>query len=351
MSGDSLSISPGGQQAILDGPALEPPPGVVSNFADPPNHNAAALAVIIFLLALGTLSASLYAYGRCYVAKQFHFSDLVGLAAYGVFIGFVYANLRVYLHTGFFIHQWDIQLKNISQFQLSYTLGIVLYLYTLMLAKVAILLQWNRIFVPKGVRNTFFWTSCSLIAVITTYSIGASLVIIIPCAPFEAHIDELATCSRGSEILDLLSASINVIVDFAILILPQQVIWKLQMSRQRRRGLSLVFLIGILACFSAIGRTALSTYYFLTPSFHADSTYCLSFAALIPLVEGTFGILVFSVPGIPKAVHALNTSPVVTSIKSWTASSVSSLRSKASRGTLKGSSLERDEKQGWKALS
>ncbi|KAI1129660.1 hypothetical protein F5Y10DRAFT_263886 [Nemania abortiva] len=334
MSADLSSLSPEELQALLDGPALPPPPGVVPNLDNPPNHNDAGLATIIVLLALATIAMGLYAYGRIFHLKRFHVSDIIGCAAYVVFVAFIWANLRVYLYTGFFIHQWNIRLGNINQFVLSYTYGIIFYLYTIMLAKVAILLQWIRIFVPRKTRNFFFWTACVLMSIVAVYYTAASLVIIIPCAPFEKNIDVLATCSPGAEILDLFSASINLVLDIAILLLPQRVIWKLQMSRRRRMGISFVFAIGALACVAALARTGISIYYYSSPDFAADSTYSLSYSALIPLVESTFGILVFCIPGAPKGIQAVADSKIASSVRSWTNSSVQALRSKASHGTL-----------------
>lgn len=46
--------------------------------------------------------------------------------------------------------------------------------------------------------------------------------------------------------LNLASACINVVSDVAILILPQQIIWRLQMSTKRRFGVSIIFAAGLL---------------------------------------------------------------------------------------------------------
>lgn len=46
--------------------------------------------------------------------------------------------------------------------------------------------------------------------------------------------------------LDICTATFNLILDIVILILPQRVIWKLQMTTSRKVGISLVFSIGLL---------------------------------------------------------------------------------------------------------
>ncbi|KAI8963501.1 hypothetical protein F5Y11DRAFT_365088 [Daldinia sp. FL1419] len=334
------SLSPEEQEAILNGPALTPPPGVTPNFDNPPNNSDGGLAVILVCLILACASSLLYTYGRIFQTKQAHFSDLVGLAALGVFLAFIYANVRVYRYTGFFVHQWDIRLKDIPEFVYSYTLGIVFYLLTLMLIKAAILLQWIRIFVPVGTRNAFFWICTALITVNVLFFTTALLIVIIPCAPFEAHVEDLGSCSPGSKYLDLTSASLNLLLDYSIFSIPQMIIWRLQMSWKRKVGISFAFLIGLLACAAATARTAVSIYYFRTPDFYNDKTYSLSYIALLPLAETACGILVFTVPGTPKAVAGLGSSKLVMSIKSWTSTSVQALRTIPSYRTLRRPSLQ-----------
>ena len=52
--------------------------------------------------------------------------------------------------------------------------------------------------------------------------------------------------TMDSKALDLTSASINFIIDVVVLILPQKVIWGLQMSFSKRLGVSTVFMFGFL---------------------------------------------------------------------------------------------------------
>ncbi|KAI1074443.1 hypothetical protein F5B20DRAFT_563736 [Whalleya microplaca] len=337
---DLSSLSPNELEAALNGPALQPPPGITPDFDNPPNRNAAALAAIIVCLTLPTISAILYTYGRVFYVKIFHVSDLFGLAAYGAFVGFIYANYRVYEGTGYFVHQWDIRLKDINDFVVPYTLGIVMYIFTIMLVKAAILLQLVRIFVPTGTRNFFFWLCITLTTVEVLYHLVAGLITVIPCAPFEAHLDDLATCSPGSQYIDLISASMNVLLDYIIFLFPQRVIWRLQMSKKRRLGISLIFAIGLLGCIAATARIGVTIYYYTHEDFYNDSTYSLSYLALLPLAETTCGLLVFCIPGTPKALTDLGGNRLAVSIRSWTNISVQALRSKSSWRTLEQPSLQ-----------
>lgn len=46
--------------------------------------------------------------------------------------------------------------------------------------------------------------------------------------------------------LDITSAIVNLVVDIGILLLPQRVIWKLNMTPKNRRGVSAIFGLGIM---------------------------------------------------------------------------------------------------------
>lgn len=47
-------------------------------------------------------------------------------------------------------------------------------------------------------------------------------------------------------ITDILTAWVNLLMDLVVLILPQPIIWKLNMTRNRKIGVSLVFSAGLM---------------------------------------------------------------------------------------------------------
>lgn len=111
--------------------------------------------------------------------------------------------------------------------------------------------------------------------------------------------------------LDLSSAYFNLVADLFILLLPQRVIWTLQMSRQRKIGVSSIFSVGILyvslmsalpidffannlslrTCLCAVGRIIL-----IHPLKYAgdgDTNNQISKAFLLSIAEATLVILIF----------------------------------------------------------
>lgn len=122
-----------------------------------------------------------------------------------------------------------------------------MYLATMIFLKTAILLEWARIFGTGG-RKTFRWT-CYIIAVVNSiYYVFNIILECTSCTPRAYYWDKTIPgghCSNGA-VLALTSAVINLLLDVAMLVLPQGMIWRLNMSTKKRVGVSTVFIIGLL---------------------------------------------------------------------------------------------------------
>lgn len=115
------------------------------------------------------------------------------------------------------------------------------------LIKVAILLQYLRVFVPPKTRNAFFWICHSLIWSICILYLTIFFSEIFECSPIkklwkpwiEGH------CVDFSQ-LSMIAPVFSTVSDLAMLILPQHVIWNLHMTLKKKLGISALFLIGIM---------------------------------------------------------------------------------------------------------
>ncbi|KAJ2977104.1 hypothetical protein NUW58_g7913 [Xylaria curta] len=210
LSMDDISLlSPEEQAMLLEGPALPPPAGVSSNFDNPPNRNALSNGIISLILALATLGLIVRTYSRLVCVKQVRVEDYLALGSYATIVTLAVLLYRLIGSIGFFVHQWDVRLRD----------------------------------------------------------------------------------------LNIASSSVNLAVDFFILALPQGVIWKLQMSRKGRFGLSLVFTIGLLAVAVASYRLAAAVTFYQSP----DALYQAPGLAFAALAEPTCVFLVFCLPAAPVA--------------------------------------------------
>lgn len=121
------------------------------------------------------------------------------------------------------------------------------YFGILILIKSAILLEWITIFVPTGTRNLFFWTSWSILVIHALFYLSMIVVELTACSPFEKNWNPLipGKCLNTIAVSVAISA-INLPFDVVIFLLPQRVIWGLQMRSQRKIGISMLFAVGIL---------------------------------------------------------------------------------------------------------
>ncbi|KAI6089741.1 hypothetical protein F4821DRAFT_230826 [Hypoxylon rubiginosum] len=308
------SLSPEEQDIYVNGPLLPPPPGVVSNLVDPPNQNTLAQASCVVCLTLATIVLLLRAYSRIFVVRVIFIEDGLALCGYILFVAFNYWVYRLVADYGIFVHEWDTPVKNLAGVLYILHVGATIYCGAIMSLKVACLVEWARIFAPQGGR---FKLICYIVVWINvlfyTSTIFAS---IFACRPISAKWDKLIPGSCiNTMALDTISSIFNIVSDFAILLLPQKIIWRLQMTRKRKIGVSLVFAVGLLALSSACSRFGMTVKYVAT----SDTLYAIASVALWCLAEMTCMILVFCIPAIPKAFsedHILGR--VVTSLRSWT---------------------------------
>ncbi|KAI1496963.1 hypothetical protein F5X99DRAFT_45886 [Biscogniauxia marginata] len=307
MSGPSTStMSLEELTAYMNRPAFPPPPGVIPNFEDPPNNNAAAIATMVCSLTLCCSFSLLYAYMKLFVAKKVHIADYIALVALGVYLGLMVRIHDVMTHGGYFVHQWNLRMGQMPEYFHLYKQGVIFYVFSAMLVRQAILLQWITIFVPTGTRNAFFWTCHIVFWINTVFYLATGIVNIVGAATGEGFA--------------LSSASMNVVIDVIILFLPQRVIWNLNMSFERKLGVSIVFSLGVLACTSAIARVIVTAIRYAEPTVPGvpqEQTMHLSLVALLSTAETTFGLLVLTVTGIPKALNNLGMTKLPSLVKSW----------------------------------
>ncbi|KAJ8129295.1 hypothetical protein O1611_g4337 [Lasiodiplodia mahajangana] len=288
------------QDAILAGPALALPPGIPEpRFDNPPNGDALAYTAVSLCLVASTLAVLVRFYAKCIRVKKITIEESLMVGAYGVFVGYIYITYWLLDIVGFFVHQWDVRLRDFWTLLYIIHVGSNFYSVTMLVMKALILREWSRIFVPYGMRTTFWWTCHVVMAVNVIFYAAAIFLEDLSCFPYRRIWDKTVA---GSQCLDfkiivLIGASINVVLDVTTLILPQKAIWSLQLSRNKKIGVSLVFAIGILACAAAISRLVYTVFYFRSD----DTAYTLSALSLWLIAEMTCMFLIFAGPATPSA--------------------------------------------------
>ena len=135
-----------------------------------------------------------------------------------------------------FTHQW------VNAAGIGYCLSVVLI-------KLAILLQYRRIFVPNRQGSLpMYLTLYITMAIIVTFYIIAMIFNIVECTPREAIWNPFvqgASCFNRDGLFQA-TGVFNVVSDFTILIIPIPKIWQLQMTRSRKIAVTGLFATGLL---------------------------------------------------------------------------------------------------------
>ncbi|KAL8860206.1 MAG: hypothetical protein Q9178_003470 [Gyalolechia marmorata] len=290
-------LPPAKKQALLNGPAGKPPVGVQSNLDDPATLDGTIIAVLTLCLAISTTSILVRSYTRKYLIKSVALDDYIIVVAWIGHVGFVVPSIYCFL-VGGGRHMWDIRLKGV--FDLLYWLNIsgILYGIIVALIKVAILLQYLRIFVPHRKGNLPLFVSIHVVmwCVILFYFVD-TIFMIIMCLPREKIWNKLEPEGHcfNSHAAYMATGIFNVLSDFAILILPMVPIWKLQLPMRKKIMMLAVFTTGFCACITSIVRT-----YYTSESETGDVSYKLIIMGLWTWAELTAGILVSCLPVVPR---------------------------------------------------
>ncbi|KAI1412186.1 hypothetical protein F5Y13DRAFT_200180 [Hypoxylon sp. FL1857] len=293
------SLPPDEQAEILNGPAMQPPPGVVPNFNNPPNGNVMAQTVLGLCLALTTITVC----GRLWIRfllKKIFIGDYLLILTYALNIVYIALAYSISTSPGAFVRMWNIRVADITPILHTSFVMSHFYLSSIALIKVTILLEWIRIFVPRHTRNILFWASHSLIWINIIACVVAVISYNMACTPREYLWNKLinGSCTRidtatGSDVI----SAFNLATDILTFIIPQRAIWKLHMSTKKKIGVSLTFAVGILGIAVAIVRLVV----IIRQGPASDYTYDNSAVMLCSTAETTCGFLIVCIPALPKA--------------------------------------------------
>jgi len=125
----------------------------------------------------------------------------------------------------------------------------VLYGPVAFTAKLSILLQYLRAFVPSRTGNEilFYGVHVTIWANLVFYALGGILAVF-QCAPRESNWNPLipGRCAVNKNTTFIVTAAVNLVSDISILLLPVSSIWHLQIPMREKAKISAVFAVGLL---------------------------------------------------------------------------------------------------------
>ncbi|KAI0543497.1 hypothetical protein F4679DRAFT_109637 [Xylaria curta] len=294
---DLSYLTPAQQAAFLDSPALAPPEGITQNLINPTNSNSLSMTIAVLAILLSSIFVSIRLYVSLVVSKTFFLTDGIMILCFGLsaaFYGFVLDSI---LQVGYLVHQWDVTYGDFFHELKAFWIKQNLYGFSIFFIKIAIILEWIRIFNPRRTKNVFYWAAWAILAVHTLFYIPTAFIYNLACRPWERSYNPFIKGKCFDSVkLWLVSGVINFAVDVAIFPLPQNVIWHLRMSGKKKASIAAVFGVGILSIVSAAFRLGW-TVQFTTSS---DVLYTQTSLDLWLMAEMTSALILFCVPSVPK---------------------------------------------------
>ncbi|KAI0198734.1 hypothetical protein F4808DRAFT_249411 [Astrocystis sublimbata] len=264
------------------------PAGDIGNHALPK-----AIVIITGVLALGALLTRLTARK---IMHRLGLADLLLVISMIFYIVHHYNAWQVSIYPGLGVHQWQFNPELAKASNYNFKIGSIFFGLNIVFLKIAILMDWLYVFVPAGTRNGLFWILQTLIWGNAVFYFIGTFIEAFQCPPQDVG---TSRCNIDVAKYNVASGVINVVSDLTILIAPHWVIWKLNLSRARKIGVSVLFLVGALATGSAIGRVIAVTNAYAT----GDILYHSVEINLWAMAEQTFGYLVIGIPALPKVLH------------------------------------------------
>ncbi|ORY19191.1 hypothetical protein BCR34DRAFT_207628 [Clohesyomyces aquaticus] len=276
-------------------PALEAHPGVISNLQNPYSLEPYVLATSVLCLTLATMATLARMFTKVYILKKVELEDyslIVANATFAAFTGVLLAGTV----EGAGTHQWNVSVAQFRKVVLYANVAEILYPPLMFAAKLAVLLQIQRIFTVH--KKTFiYWAALILIAANFITYITIFFIFIFACHPREkiwmSHIAGQCLDVNGAIIA---TGAMNLVSDITILFLPLIGIMDLQMPSKRKIGVAAVFGTCALSIVSSIFRLI----YSVRLARSNDVTWELAPVGMWALAECETVIMVACFPTFPR---------------------------------------------------
>ncbi|KAI0121425.1 hypothetical protein F4776DRAFT_630805 [Hypoxylon sp. NC0597] len=280
-------------EALLNGPALSPPPGVIPQLDNPPSNRATAISVPIVCLVVSTLAMAMRLYTRIRIIRHMSITDYSLLLGWAIFVAYIACILLAFEYAPG-VHQWDLRLRDYREFNYYMYIGSAIYGISIFFVKLSILMQYIQVFMPANQPKVMYRTTMSIIGLNFGYYLARTFIEIFACQPVAKAWDPLITEGRCIDVMsrDVASGIINTTSDFVILILPQLVIWRLNISFKNKTAVSVIFLIAVFACVSSAVRLS----YAVALQRQSDFSYYSWLTSLWTLPEIAGGIVAACLP-------------------------------------------------------
>ncbi|KAI9783008.1 MAG: hypothetical protein M1816_001622 [Peltula sp. TS41687] len=265
---------------------IDPPPGVIPNFKNPPSRSGQLLAANLACLIIASLFVTLRAYTHTFLLMSIVFSVCSMLLS----------------RLGLGVHLWDVPLSTFSPSWLKMHMILnAIYPILIWLVKSSILLLYIRVL---GTCDRTRNGAIGLIVFTGIYCFAAFIGTIFACTP-RRKIWDMSV--QGGHCIDIKTmqvtvAALNVVTDVLILLLPMPLVWYfLRVPRRQKIALTAVFMTGSFVCIVSMVRLK----EVIAVKHTRDITWAVFDSTLWSIVEANVGIAVACMPTLKLLVRKI----------------------------------------------
>ncbi|KAI9792578.1 MAG: hypothetical protein M1816_002098 [Peltula sp. TS41687] len=277
-------------------PGILPPVGVTPDFIHPESRANYCIAVHTVVLTIATLFLAVRMYVKLRITRSPGWDDYTIVLAWITSIAYSGVGLAQ-LQYGLGVHGWNVPLPDIIKWRQLSNVEQTMYPMLIFVLKLSILLLYRRIFAPSRRTKVFIGV---IVAFLFFFYLSNMIVKIFSCTPRKLIWDKrIPGHCTNPHTLYLVTAIVNVISDFYILLLPLPAIWHLQVPLARRIGLMLAFSAGLFACITSIVRLAET----IKHASYKDASWEVLTIHLWTVIEINVGIACACMPALPSFYH------------------------------------------------
>ncbi|GAQ35202.1 uncharacterized protein BO87DRAFT_408151 [Aspergillus neoniger CBS 115656] len=264
-------------------PAMEPPPGQVSNFIDPPYCGAKFVVVNCVFLPMALIALIVRTWTRVVVVRSVSWDDYLMIFA-AIFSTVMTGVTLKMLDFGLGKHMWDVPLDHLTPWFLKFNVvAAIIYCAGTGFTKVSVCVFYLRIFPSHGFRLAVW----SIVFIAVGYNVASVLANVFSCTPIAAAWDlTLPANCMNRPVFYFANAGLGIFTDFATVLVPIPWLRRLQMPARQKVAvgsmLAMGCSVGIVSCIR------LASLYVLMNS--TDLTWATTNALLWCTIELNLGI-------------------------------------------------------------
>ncbi|KAF2703203.1 hypothetical protein K504DRAFT_474066 [Pleomassaria siparia CBS 279.74] len=280
-------------------PVATPPPGIQSNFIDPPSLMSAVIVGTI-VVQLSTLP---FIFTRAFVnitTRTVLPEDILSYLAYGAFIA---QNTLIIINSthGMARHTWDVSLATIVPGTRMYNIIFICYTVSGGFAKACVFLQLKRIFTTV-LKGLVYWVIVGSLTVNAIAYTCFLFLYLFTCWPREKIWSPfLPGRCMDSNTLHTAIGGLNTFSDIEAFLVPIFAIWQMQMELRKKLEVLAVFAVGLFA----VATGCVGMYYRVLVLTGPDVTWSLTQTAIVCMAELSVVIIVGCCPYISRVIRQL----------------------------------------------